>query len=292
MKSMTGYGSVRFETETSILEVSIRSINGRYLEPRFHLPRELHFVESDLKKELIKFFQRGTVDVFISRKDAGQKSNLKLILHEDLAEEWLNASKKLNKKFKLKSNLSTEALLKMPDVVRFEEQESGLIRDSKVLINVLKKACLKCQQERQREGLALQKELTGLLNHLKTQVTEMLELRTQASEALKERFETKVMSRLKDAQVDPQRLYQEVVIQLEKADIQEELSRLDEHIKHFEVLLESSETQGKKLDFYTQELLREVNTIGSKSQITALTRIVVMAKTDIEKIREQVQNIE
>lgn len=292
MKSMTGFGSVRLETETSVLEVSVRSVNGRYLEPRFHLPRELFFIESDLKKILVQYFQRGTVDIFVARKNVGQKSNLKLILHEDLAGEWLNAGKILNKKFKMKSNLDMATLLQLPDVVKFEEQEEGLVRDSKALLGVFKKACVNCQQERNREGQALKNELAGILSRLKDLVAQMMDLRSQASATLKERFESKVMARFKDLQLDPQRLYQEVVIQLEKADIQEELSRLDEHIKHFEELLNSQEAQGKKLDFYTQELLREVNTIGSKSQVTPLTRIVVMAKTDIEKIREQVQNIE
>lgn len=292
MKSMTGYGSVRLETETSLLEVSIRSINGRFLEPRFHLPRELMSVEAELKRVLNQFFQRGTIDIFVSRKDAGQKSNLKLILHEDLAGEWLNASIKLGKKFKMTTKLDVTTLLQLPDVVRFEEQEEGLKKESKMLKLAFKRACQKCLNERDREGKALQKELLATIERLKTLVEQMASLRNEASANLKERFENKVMSRFKDLQLDPQRLYQEVVIQLEKADIQEELSRLCEHMKHFEELLMSADSQGKKLDFYTQELLREVNTIGSKSQLTPLTKIVVLAKTEIEKIREQVQNIE
>jgi uncharacterized protein (TIGR00255 family) len=292
MKSMTGYGSVRLETETSLLEVSIRTINGRFLEPRFHLPRELVGVESILKRELSLYFRRGTIDIFVSRKDAGQKSNLKLILHEDLAAEWLAASQTLSKKFKLRSKLDMATLLQLPDVVRFEEQEEGLKKESKMLIIAFKRACQKCQNEREREGKALQIELIMTVERLKTLVDEMANLRNEASASLKDRFESKVMSRFKDMQLDPQRLYQEVVIQLEKADIQEEISRLVEHMKHFEELLKSSESEGKKLDFYTQELLREVNTIGSKSQLTPLTKIVVLAKTEVEKIREQVQNIE
>jgi len=121
-------------------------------------------------------------------------------------------------------------------------------------------------------------------------------LRDEANKALLERFEAKVKSRLpKDVaahQVDPQRISQEIVIQLEKADINEEIIRLTEHIKNFEKLVEQPVVEGKKLDFYTQELLREVNTIGSKSQVAGITEAVVDAKTLIERIREQVQNIE
>lgn len=292
MFSMTGFGTTRLETEISILEVSVRSVNGRFLESRVHLPRELFFIENDLKKELAQFFQRGTVDVFVTRKAEGQKSNLKMIVHEDIAQNWLKASQQLNKKLKLKGKLDTITLLQLPDVIHFEESQEGIMNDAKTVKKLFKKACQSCLAERKREGLALRKELQSILDTLKNILAEMVTFREEANASLKERFEARVLSRWKDLQLDQQRLYQEVVMQLEKSDIQEELTRLTEHFKHFEELFESEESQGKKLDFYTQELLREVNTIGSKSQITSLTRLVVMAKTNIDKLREQVQNIE
>lgn len=292
MKSMTGFGSGRTQTETSVIELNVKSVNGRFLETRFHLPREFWFLESELKKELQNYFHRGTIDILVTRRQTGRRSNLKMIVHEDLAQEWVKASQKFNKKFKLDSEMDSLRLLQLPDVVQFEEQEIGLASDAKAVKNLFSKACGLCHQERKREGQGLQKELVRLLQNLKGHVREMAEKKDKAASALKERFESKVLSKAKDFQLDPARLYQEVVLQLEKADIQEELARLTEHLQHFEVLLKSSEPQGKKLDFYSQELLREVNTIGSKSQLTGLTKIVVTAKAEIEKIKEQVQNIE
>ncbi len=117
-------------------------------------------------------------------------------------------------------------------------------------------------------------------------------LREDANQLLQEKFEQKIRARLKGNEIDPARLSQEIVIQLEKADINEELSRLSEHIKNYRQLVSSSQGEGKKLDFYTQELLREVNTIGSKSQVAKITQSVVEAKTVIERLREQVQNVQ
>ena len=138
----------------------------------------------------------------------------------------------------------------------------------------------------------LQKELEKLVHDLEKQVAIVAGLREDANRQLQERFEQKIGSRLKGQEMDPQRLTQEIVIQLEKADINEELVRLTEHLKNYKDLLKSAQAEGKKLDFYTQELLREVNTIGSKSQVAKITQAVVEAKTLIERLREQVQNVE
>jgi uncharacterized protein (TIGR00255 family) len=165
-----------------------------------------------------------------------------------------------------------------------------------ILKKVFDAALKKFDSERLREGLALKKDLQKNLKELQKHISKILKLRDEVNKALLERFESKVKSRLPKEvaghQMDPQRISQEIVIQLEKADINEEIIRLTEHIKNFEKLVELPVVEGKKLDFYTQELLREVNTIGSKSQVAGITESVVDAKTIIERIREQVQNIE
>src|SRR5690606_20882053 len=127
---------------------------------------------------------------------------------------------------------------------------------------------------------------------LEKQVKVISQMRESANAQLQERYETKVKARMKGTEIDPARLAQEIVIQLERADINEELSRLQEHIKNYRQLIQSKDAEGKKLDFYTQELLREVNTIGSKSQVAKITSAVVEAKTLIERLREQVQNVQ
>ena len=162
----------------------------------------------------------------------------------------------------------------------------------KLLLSAMNKACETAEKERRREGKDLRHQLELILHQLEEQVDEIQGVREEANQNLLARFEQKIKSRLAAVEFDSGRLSQEVAIQIEKSDINEELSRLKEHIRNYGLLLGAGEAIGKKLDFYTQELLREVNTIGSKSSVSKLTQIVVHAKTLIERLREQVQNVE
>lgn len=292
MKSMTGYGTSKAQQKELNIEVSIRTVNGRFLDTRFHLPREFVPFEADLKKLLGENILRGTVDVFVNRRNKGAHEAAEVRVNEALAKKYLTAFQKISKATKLPANLHLEILARMPDVIQVEEKQEVTTHEEKLLKAVFAKACGDCVKEREREGKFLQKELEKLVNDLEKQVGIVAELREDANRQLQERFEQKIGSRLKGQEMDPQRLTQEIVIQLEKADINEELVRLTEHLKNYKDLLKSAQAEGKKLDFYTQELLREVNTIGSKSQVAKITQAVVEAKTLIERLREQVQNVE
>ena len=160
------------------------------------------------------------------------------------------------------------------------------------MFEVFYAALKSCEKERVREGEAIKKHLLVLVSGLEKEVQKILSLRNEANQHLQEKYEAKIKSRLKTSEIDYQRLSQEIVIQLEKGDINEEIQRLGEHVANFRMLVRNPQSEGKKLDFYTQELLREVNTIGSKSQISDITQSVIEAKTLIEKLREQVQNVE
>lgn len=292
IKSMTGYGVARGESETSYLEVNVKSVNGRFLEVRLHLPREFNSIESDLRKIISEYFKRGSVDVFISRKFRGDKSNLKLLFHEEMARAWIGVSSRLETLSTFKSSLDINTLIQLPEVVGFEEEQTGIDREAQLLKQIFQQACQSCQQEREREGEALQKELLQILARLDQQLLEMNGVSLQVNQHLKDKMQTRLKARWSDLEIDSQRFQQELALLWDKSDITEELSRLKEHLQHYRKLLSSTNVQGKKLDFYTQELLREVNTIGSKSPMVQLTHIVVTAKTEIEKLREQVQNIE
>jgi uncharacterized protein (TIGR00255 family) len=289
---MTGFGSAKGVTPSSYLEVNIRSVNGRFLETRVHLPRELGGIESDVKKSLSANFQRGSVDVFISRKSRGEKSNLKLFLHEEMAEAWMSAADRLKGKAGFADALDLKTLLQLPEVVGFEEEAVSIETDANELRRLVQEACIACTNERLREGEALKNELLGILDRLQSVVADMNGIREEINRQLKEKMEARLKARWADIEMDTQRLQQELALLWDKSDITEEMGRLKEHLQHYRKLLLSSATQGKKLDFYTQELLREVNTIGSKSPMAQLTHLVVTAKTEIEKLREQVQNIE
>lgn len=293
---MTGYGVFRSQNNDLTIEVSIRAVNGRFLEARFHLPRVYFSFESDLKKKLSDICLRGTVDIYISRKLKSNATAGRIVVNTKLAQEYLKTFKKISSDLRITDNIRLDQILKQPDVIQFEEVETVHPQEINHLKKVFDLAIKKFDSERTREGIALKKDLQKNLKDLQKHVQKIAKLRDEANKILLERFESKIKSRMPKEvagqQMDPQRLSQEVVIQLEKADINEELTRLAEHLKNFDKLIDHPVVEGKKLDFYTQELLREVNTIGSKSQVAGITEAVVEAKTLIERVREQVQNIE
>lgn len=292
MKSMTGYGAARIQSKDVTVEVSIRAVNGRFLETRFHLPREFVPHEGELKKILGQYLMRGTVDVFVSRRVKNTTNKAQMIVNDALAKKYLGAYKHLSKELNIPYQVHLEALARLPEVIKVEDTYELFSGEDKILKKAFTDACKNCDKERRREGQALRRDLQKLLGSLEKQVKVISDLRGEANTQLQEKFEQKIRARLKGNDIDPARLSQEIVIQLEKADINEELSRLSEHIKNYRQLVASQETEGKKLDFYTQELLREVNTIGSKSQVAKITHAVVEAKTLIERLREQVQNVQ
>ena len=292
MKSMTGFGQAKLATSVSQIEVSVRSVNGRFLETRFHLPREFVGFESDLKKTISQYFQRGTLDVFVSRRVKPNALHGQVIVNKELAQEYYQAYKIIAKELKIKAQFHVETIARLPEVLKVEDAASLTAAEKKALVSALDKACHACDVERKREGKSLRKDLEDNLEKLEKQIHEVSSVREEVNQNLLSRFEQKIKARLSGVEIDSARLSQEVVIQLEKADINEELTRLKEHIKNYRELYHQESSQGKKLDFYTQELLREVNTIGSKSSVSKLTHIVVEAKTLIERLREQVQNVE
>lgn len=291
MKSMTGYGNSRAQAQDVGIEVSIRTVNGRYLETRFHLPREYMGFEGDLKRMLAEKINRGTVDVFVNRK-LKAAGGAQVLVDRKLAKQYLQAFRQLSKELALPAQFHAEFLLRQPDVIRVEIDTSVGAKEEQVLKKVFREAIDVCDRERLREGKALRLEFERLLSSLEAKVKSISVLREQANRQLQERFETRLQSRMKGGELDPQRVSQEIVMQIEKSDINEELSRLQEHVRNYRQILASKQAEGKKLDFYTQELLREVNTIGSKSQVARMTQVVVEAKTLIERLREQVQNVE
>ena len=293
MKSMTGFGTGRVDYQDGTIEVSMKTVNGRFLEARFHLPREFSLFENDLKKILSSHIHRGTVDIYIHRK-ISQEKKYRLVLNQDLAGQYLKSVSQLQKKFKLTSKLQADHVLRFPEVVHLVEESGTSEGEKKVLEKLFKTVCQSCVKEREREGKNLQQELKKILQSLDDVVEKIQWLREDANRSLAQKIQSKIQSRLQEMNLalDSQRISQEVVMQLEKSDINEEIARLKEHLRSYHTMLETKGEIGKKLDFYTQELLREMNTIGSKSQIAKLTQLVVEAKTLIEQLREQVQNVE
>ncbi len=292
MKSMTGFGNQKLQKKDFSIEVSLRSVNGRFLELRFHLPKEYLSLESELKSKLTQKLKRGTVDVFISRRVKSQGHRSEIAVNKDLAHKINRAYQDLSKQLQIPYKDPWNVLLHYPELVQVQETTEISSDEKKSIFEIFDQALKSCEKERIREGEAIKKHLLTIVEQLEREVQRILTFRREANQQIQERYETKIKSRLKGTEVDYQRLSQEIVIQLEKADINEELQRLSEHVSNLKKLIKKHESEGKKLDFYTQELLREVNTVGSKSQLTEITQSVIESKSLIEKLREQVQNVE
>jgi len=291
MKSMTCYGFASQKVEFGQIEVSIKSINGRYLEVRTNLPPEYLKFENEIRKRVSQFFHRGTVTLFINRKKDPSYSKAKVSLKKDFAKKWHKAFQELSKELGLPLTPTFEAMVQIPNLFAVEEDFSLQAKEEKIIYSLLNKAIKDSMKEKLREGNALRKEIGGCLLQLNKQTELISVCAAEQLEKYKKDLESSV-SDVEDLAVPDQRLAQEVSAQIDRMDISEEIFRLREHLKAVKKLISAQSQVGKKLDFYTQELLREINTIGSKSQTFKITQSVVESKTIIEKIREQSQNIE
>ena len=298
MKSMTGYGHLTNARSTPPLvpqvelDIAIRAVNGRYLELRFHLPREYAGFENEMKALVAKTFARGTVDVYINRVRATGPSQINVLVNSSLAQRWIQSFEDLGRQLNLEAKATLEQVIRVPDVLQIEQKPAVSEAEQQELMMLLKRVVAAADGERQREGAALAVELNMLCEKLDVLSHTVETFKTEANAELEKRFKDRLAKLGFEGKVDDQRLAQEIVMQIDRSDVSEEITRLREHLVAYRQLLVSAEPQGKKLDFYAQELLREVNTIGSKSHIVKLTGLVVEAKTLVEKIREQVQNVE
>ncbi len=288
---MTGFGEVSHLGQDLQVSVTVRAVNGRHLDIRPHLPKEYFSLEAEIKKIAQSFVGRATVDIFVARKIFPGKKNFSAQVNKEVAKSLFKSCEDLRKALKIKEAVSLTHLLRWPEIINLEVDQKLISGEGEILLSLLEKALKSCNEQRRREGKALAEELGRLLNLLKGLVDKMQPL-AAANQAQMRDLLTSRWEKLKMPGVDDTRLAQEVVIHLDRFDVTEEIARLREHISASLDMLKSEEVAGKKLEFFCQELLREVNTIGSKSQKPELTHLVVEAKGCIERLREQVQNVE
>lgn len=292
LKSMTGFGVASESSKKLQIQVTVKVVNGRFFEFRPHMPRVYQPFESEIKKIVAQTISRGTVDLYVNRRHTDDVAS-QISVNMAMAKQWNKAYQALAKELKLTSGgVNVATLASQPDVIMVEEISEISPLEKKQLMKTLASALDKVEKERLREGAALGLDIKSYIETLQEHVQELKTWVPQVQKDLEARFRERTEKW--QADVDPQRLAQEVAFLIDKSDVSEELARLSEHLKLFLELTQSkqSESQGKKLDFYCQELLREINTIGSKSAQVKLTQVVVNAKSVIERLREQVQNIE
>jgi len=287
---MTGFGTGQSRSSKLELDVSIKSLNGRFLEIRSHLPKDYGVLESDIKAAIARYLNRGTVDVYVTRRQMGS-DRLQIHVHKPALEKWLKVYKQVSRAVGSETPPSFESIVNLPEVVAVQQDTEVAPAEKAQVLKLIVQAAKACAKERAREGRALQRALESHFKDLQSLLKKMEIHIDQANSELYKKFTSRLERTHLNDKVDGQRIAQEVAVFLDRCDVSEEIQRLSEHLRACLDLIKSKESQGKKLDFYTQELLREVNTIGSKSQLAELTELVVDAKSVIEKIKEQVQNV-
>lgn len=292
MKSMTGYGSAKVELKNFQIELNIKSVNGRFLELRFHMPKEYVAIESELRRILPEFFARGTIDIFCNRKVKNSSEVSGVEINFALADKIHKELQALNKRLKLKGDLHLNQIISSAPVLKVKDDVELSKAERSEVVALLKKSAKLCLDERVREGQSLKKEFLSLLTKLSGEVDAIKGLKEIHNLEVSQRLKEKIKSKGLVENIDDIKFQQELFFWTEKTDIAEEIQRLEEHIRNYKNLLLSKNSNGKKIDFYTQELLREINTVGSKSQSSKITQHVVEAKSLIEKLKEQAQNIE
>ncbi|XKG24147.1 YicC family protein [Ureibacillus chungkukjangi] len=290
VRSMTGFGRGVTATNNYQLTVEIRSVNHRFLEIYTKFPKEWFEAEIATKKQLSQYVKRGKIDVAIDLKTIGNEK-LAIQINWPLVEAYQKAKEQLQEVVSIEEKWSMKEILSLENVISYEKQELAPEELMTSIGLAVKEAAEKLVEMRIQEGQQLKQILTSFNRQLKELIQR---IRGLSGEAVN-KFRDKLIDRIKEiGNLDEleDRLLAEVAIFAEKIDISEELDRLTSHFKQLESTIEESESIGRKLDFLMQEMHREINTIGSKNQNSEISLAVVQSKTILEKMREQVQNIE
>lgn len=291
INSMTGFGRFEIQDTDKRFTVEIKSVNHRYLDFNIKMPKKLSFFENAIRTTLKDYMQRGKIDVFITYEDFTQ-SRGSLQFNEELARQYLEYFNQMADSFQLENDVTVSRLARFPEVLTMEEQSV----DEKELWCLLEKALREAAKQfaaaRNLEGENLRADLIAKLDHMLTNV-EAVEVRSpQILTEYREKLEQKMKELLQDTQIDESRIASEVILFADKICTDEETVRLRSHIEHMKSVLLDGDGIGRKLDFIAQEMNREANTILSKANDLETSNIAIELKTDIEKVREQIQNIE
>ena len=290
IKSMTGYGRANVSKNEREYQIEIKSVNHRYLDVSVKMPRQLSYLEEIIKKEISTTVKRGKIDVFVTFENNSAEGK-EIKINRELAKAYIDELRNLAETEEILADIQVTEITKYPDVLNIQNsQDDETIKEE--VIETIKIATENLVQMRETEGIKISEDLTERLDKIQSKVTEISKLSTGLIEEYIVKLEERIKEILKNQEIDKSRLAQEVVIYADKCSIEEEVTRLNSHISQFKALLDSNEAIGKKLDFIVQEMNRETNTIGSKANKLEITDGVIDIKTEIENIREQVQNIE
>lgn len=291
IKSMTGFGRAELIDEEKKITVEMKSVNHRYLDVNMRMPKKFSVFEASIRSLLKEYIQRGKVDVFITCEDYTQ-SRVSVKYNREIAQQYLGYLQEMSRDFQLSGEINAALLSRYPEVLTMEEQTEDEDEMWGALEGVIRNAAVQFVEARTKEGIELKRDILDKLEKMEEKV-ELVEKRSpDIIKEYREKLETKVKELLADMQMEESRIAAEVILYADKICTDEETVRLKSHIKHTKSVLDEKEGIGRKLDFIAQEMNREANTILSKANDLETSNLAIDLKTEIEKIREQIQNIE
>jgi len=291
IKSMTGYGGAKGELEGFEISIELKSVNNRYLDTSVRLPRSFIFAEERIKSTVQSHISRGKVDVFITVNSSGADS-IVVSVNDALAKGYIDAMRGLAEKYELDSQIPVVSVARFSDVLTVEKKEADKEALSEALIEVLESALSEFDAMRCKEGEKLREDVLRRADDIEELVCFVEERSPQTVSEYRAKLEAKMKEVLENTSIEEPRILVEAAIFADKVSVDEETVRLRSHLSQLREMIEGDSPVGRKLDFLVQEMNREANTIGSKANNTDIARCVMDVKAEIEKIREQIQNVE
>ncbi len=291
IKSMTGFGRCERVTKERRIVIEMKSVNHRYCDINIKMPKKLNYFESAIRNQLKQYIGRGKVDIFITYEDYTEQ-NVCVKYNHEIAAEYVRYMREMADEFDLRRDFSASSVSRLPEIFTLEEQSQNEEELWQELSSALDEAAGQFVASRTREGEALKKDLLEKLDAMQEMVDYISSVSPSLVEDYRNRLEAKVRELLADAVIDESRIATEVTIYADKICVDEETVRLASHIESTKEILTEGGNVGRKLDFIAQEMNREANTILSKANSLEVTKRAIDLKTEIEKVREQIQNIE
>lgn len=292
IKSMTGYGIDQFQAGETLITIEIRTVNNRYLDIVSKTPRSLIYLENEIKQMIQSYFNRGRVEVFITLSGE-YLTNKNLSVDWNLMDQYFNKLETIKQRYSLTETIPIEMIAQLKDLFIVHETNDKMSSLDEKLLQGLKRACEQVVLSRGNDGAFLIADIENRIYDTSNMLKKLESLQTTVSSDYRKRIERRIEEYVGGRlTLDDRQLHQEIAILAEKGDITEELTRMFSHIDQFQSIIEEEGPLGRRLDFISQEMHREVNTIGAKSIDSRISNLIVSIKNELEKIREQIQNIE
>ena len=291
IKSMTGFGRCEVNRDDRKVSVEIKSVNHRYLELGIKIPRKLNYLDSDIRNLAKEYVERGKVDVFVTYQNLGEGDE-DIRYNATLAKEYYDAFAQVSSDLGIENDVKTSYIMRSPDVITIESAEDDENAVKEIVLEATKGALEKLVESRSNEGERLKKDILEKLDSIKENVDFIEEKSPVIVDEYKEKINEKIHELLDDNQIDESRIAQEVTMFADKVCVDEEIVRLKSHVNAMVETFDQEGVVGRRLDFITQEMNREANTTLSKTTDSEISERAITLKTDIEKVREQIQNIE